>query len=44
MRLDVRITKVGNEAILSRAIAAQVKRSEMVRRMLIYAEQNMPRA
>ena len=41
--LAVRLTKVGAKAIDTRAITTGVKRSEMVRRMLAYAEQNMPR-
>ncbi len=42
-RLAIRLTTKGAAAIDARADAAGVKRSEMVRRMLAYAEQNMPR-
>lgn len=41
--VTVRLTKAGADAIDTRATAAGVKRSEMVRRMLAYAEQHMPR-
>ena len=41
--LAVRLTDADTAAIDARATAAEVKRSEMVRRMLAFAEQNMPR-
>jgi hypothetical protein len=41
--LNVRIAEAGLEAIDKRAEAESVERSELVRRMLAYAAQNMPK-
>jgi hypothetical protein len=41
--LSVRVAKQGVEAITNRSEAEAVDRSEMLRRMLAYATQNMPR-
>jgi hypothetical protein len=42
-RLALRMTALEADALTARASAANVSRSEMVRRMLAYAEQHMPR-